>query len=334
MNGNHTVNDTTTMKAVFIRELGPADRIEFGELPVPRIRDDEVLVRFEASEVNHVDLFVRSGAYSTPIDFPFVIGRDLVGTVASAGSDAPGFLPGERVWTNSMGYDGRQGTFAEYSAVPVERLYHLPEGVAPEDAAPLLHAAGTAHIGLHQRASVEAGQTVFVGGAGGSVGTAVTQMAAHAGARVVATASTKDHEWVLSCGADAVLDYRDPHLMAELAELAPSGFDIWWDASGHHDLVACLPLMRMRGTVVIMAGMGTPTELPVGALYTRDLSLVGFAISNASVSELAAAARDINQLLAQKRLRARVGLTLPLAEASDSHRMLESGGVGGRILIR
>lgn len=327
------MSETETMEAAFIRQLGTPECIEYGNLPIPVPGPDEVLVAFEASEVNRVDLFVRSGAYRTDVEFPFVIGRDLVGRVVASGPDAPGFQPGQMVWTNSMGHGGRKGTFAEFTAVPADRLYPLPDGVAPRDAAPMLHTAATAHIGLFQRAMLEPGQTVFVGGAAGGVGSAVTQMAADAGVRVIATASPDDFGWCRSCGAAETLDYHSPNLPDQVRDLAPEGVHLWWDTSGHHDLEATLPLMAQRGTMLLMAGIRASTKLPVGDLYTRDLSLVGFAISNATVDELASAADAINRLLAEGRLTARVGATMTLSQAREAHELLESGGVRGRILI-
>jgi NADPH:quinone reductase-like Zn-dependent oxidoreductase len=101
-------------------------------------------VRADAIAVDPVDAFVRSGAYATPTPFPFVVGRDVVGTVAETGPGAVGFRVGDRVWCNSLGHGGRQGACAEYSVVPVDRLYHLPDGVDPVTAVAALHPAATA----------------------------------------------------------------------------------------------------------------------------------------------------------------------------------------------
>jgi hypothetical protein len=107
------------MRAAYVTELGAADAIRVGELPVPAAGPTDVLVRVEVVAVNPVDTMVRSGAYPTPTPFPFVIGRDLVGTVAVAAPGAAGFAPGDRVWCNSLGHGGRQGSFAEYAVVLV-----------------------------------------------------------------------------------------------------------------------------------------------------------------------------------------------------------------------
>jgi NADPH:quinone reductase-like Zn-dependent oxidoreductase len=322
-----------TMRAAFIRSTGGADRIEVGTLPTPAPGPTDVLVRFEASAVNHVDLFVRSGAYRTPLPFPFVIGRDLVGTVARAGPGAVGFAEGDRVWTNSLGYGGRQGAWSDYAAVAAERLYRLPEGVRAETAAAALHPGATAYIGLFRRAAVAAGDTVLVGGAGGAVGSAAMQLAVGAGARVIATASARDREWCASWGAEAVLDYSDPELYGLIREAAPGGVDLWFDTSGHHDFRSAVPLLRKGASIVLMAGLADEVPLPVGALYTRDVSVHGFAISNASIDDLSAAAVAVNRLLEAGRLAVRAGATLRLDAAEEAHRLQEERAVRGRIVL-
>ncbi len=316
------------MTAAYITALGGADDIRIGPLPRPVPGPDEALVRVEAVAANHVDTFVRSGAYATEVPFPFVVGRDLVGTVETP---AGTFARGERVWCNSLGHNGRQGSFAQYAAVPVDRLYPLPAGVDQVAAVAVLHTAGTAHLGLFRDARLRPGETVLVEGAGGGVGSAVVQLATAAGARVIAVDRAENAEWCRSCGADQVLDRADPEALAAVRRLAPDGVDVAWDCSGHHDFETTIPLLARGGRVVLMAGMGARAVLPVGAVYTRDISLYGFAISNASAADLAAAAGTINRELASGRLRGRVRVELPLTEAARAHRLLEGreGGAGG-----
>lgn len=321
------------MRAAFIHETGGIDKIRVGLLPTPRPGRGEVLVRMTASEVNHVDLFVRSGAYATDLSFPFVIGRDLVGIVAEIGEGVVGFALGDPVWCNSLGHDGRQGAFAEYAVVGVDRLYLLPPGVDPRHAASVLHTAATAHLGLVREAGLRLGETILVGGAGGGVGSAVVQLASMMGARVVATASPRDAEWCRSCGADAVLDYHAANLDRLIRRAAPDGVDVWWDASGHHDLEAALAHLNLGGRIIISAALGATPALPVGALYTMDASLHGFAISNASVDDLSRAADAINRLLTAGRLRSRIATTYPLSEATGAHLEMETGRHRGRIVV-
>lgn len=324
-----------SMRAAFIRRTGDIDQIEVADLPVPRPGPTDVLVRMVASVVNPVDLFVRSGAYRTHLPLPFVIGRDLVGTVADAGPGVTAFRPGDAVWCNSLGHHGRQGAFAQYAVVASERLYALPDGVAPEQAVAVLHPAATAHLGLVREARLQAGETLLVEGAGGAVGSALVQMGHSMGARVLATAAPHDAPWCSACGASAVFDYHDPRLAEHIGSAAPDGVDVWWDTSGHNDLARSVALMAPRGRIVVMSGLGGgDVPLPVGALYTRDARLLGFAISNATVDELADAARHLNRLLAAGVLRARIGAHFRLAEAARAHAALAGGQVHGRIVVR
>jgi NADPH:quinone reductase-like Zn-dependent oxidoreductase len=140
--------------------------------------------------------------------------------------------------------------------------------------------------------------------------------------------------WCTECGAAVVIPYDADDLGERVRAAAPDGFDVWWDNSGHHDFEQTLPLMRQRGRIVVTAGLGAAPVLPVGAMYVRDVTLHGFAISNASVGDLAAAATVINSGLTSVRLRVRVGATYRLADAADAHAALESGSVRGRILLR
>ncbi|WP_055549059.1 NADPH:quinone reductase [Streptomyces sp. NBRC 110028] len=320
------------MTAAYITGFGGADDIRTGPLPRPVPGPGEALVRVGAVAANHVDTFVRSGAYTTEVPFPFVIGRDLVGTVESpAEAPAGTFAPGDRVWCNSLGHDGRQGSFAQYAAVPVDRLFSLPAGVDPVAAVSVLHTAGTAYLGLFREARLRAGETVLVEGAGGGVGSAVVQLATAAGARVIAVDRAENAQWCRDCGADQVLDRADPKVHAAVRRLAPDGVDVLWDCSGRHDLETTIPLLARGGRVVLMAGLRARAVLPVGAVYARDISLHGFVISNASVADLAEAAGTINRELASGRLRGRVRARLPLTEAPRAHRLLEGreGGAGG-----
>ncbi|MET8243811.1 NADPH:quinone reductase [Streptomyces sp. NPDC005202] len=318
------------MRAAYVERLGPPDLIRWGELPAPEPGPGEVLVDVLATTVNPVDTFVRSGLFRTPLRFPFVIGRDLVGTVAAPGS---GFAVGETVWCNSLGHGGRQGAAAEQAAVPADRLYRLPPGVPPDEVVAVLHPAATAHLALFTHGGLRPGETVLVGGAAGNVGGALVELAARAGARVLATAAPREHAHVRSLGAAEVVDYRAPDLAARLAALAPSGVDVHVDTSGHNDLRSAVGLLAHRGRVVLLAGARDEPTLPVGPLYMKDGSLRGFAISHATAAELAEAAERINELLAAGALRPRAVEYHPLSAAAEMHRRMEQGELHGRRVV-
>ncbi|MGW4688448.1 NADPH:quinone reductase [Streptomyces sp. NPDC004244] len=322
------------MRAAFIEELGPAENIRYGEMAPPTPGPTDVLVEVEAVSVNPVDTFVRSGIFRTPVEFPFAVSRDLVGTVVSAGPGATGFAVGDRVWCNSLGHGGRQGAAAEQAVVPVERLYHLPPGVDAAEAVAVVHPAGTAYLALFTHGRVRPGETVLVAGAAGNVGSALVTMAVEAGARVIATAGARDAEHCRSLGASEVLDYKDPALVARILDAAPKGIDVHIDTSGTNDLSTAVEVLAPRGRIVLLAGARSRPVLPAGPLYMKDGAVVGFVISHATTAELAEAAVAINRLMANGRLRARSVERAPLSDAARTHRRIEAGELhGSRVVL-
>lgn len=322
------------MRAAFITRLGPPSVIEVGDLPEPTAGPMDVLVAVDIVAANHVDAFVRSGRYPTRTPFPFVVGRDLVGTVATAGGGTP-FVEGDRVWCNSLGHDGRQGSFAHYVAVPANRCYRLPLDVDAAAAVAVAHPAATAYLGWFEHARLPAGDVVYVAGAAGNVGSAATAMASRAGATVLASARPEDHERCRAAGAHVVVDYRDGAIGDQLRAAAPRGIDVFWDTSGHHDLEFVAEVIGVGGRVLLTAAAtAMQTSLPVPSLYTRDVSLRGFVISRATTTQLADAARLINDMLVEKSLPIRISDVLPLAATAHVHAQLEAGQVTGRILLR
>ncbi|MFC0107708.1 NADPH:quinone reductase [Kibdelosporangium aridum] len=321
------------MRAAYIERLGPAEDIRLGKLAVPEPGPTDVLVDVEASAVNPVDTFVRSGRWRTPIDFPFVIGRDLAGTVAAVGSAALGFRPGDRVWSNSLGHGGRQGSAAEQAVVPADRLYHLPDSVDFPEAAAVVHPAGTAYLALFTHGRLRTGEVALVIGAAGNVGSALVVLAREAGAHVIAVASGRDEEYCRSLGAADFVDRRDPDLVRRIRERSPDGVDVHLDAAGHNDFEQAVGLLAHRGRIVLLAGADSRPVLPAGELYMNDRSIVGFVISRATTAELAEASVTINRLLANGRLRPRALETAPLDAAAKAHIRMERGELSARRLV-
>jgi NADPH:quinone reductase-like Zn-dependent oxidoreductase len=320
------------MRAAYVSELGSAEKIRIGELPRPTVSTFDVLVRTQALAVNYVDTLIRSGRYPTRTPFPFIIGRDLVGIVAACGDGVEGVRAGDAVWCNSLGHGGRQGSFAEYVVVPQDRLYRLPDGADVADTVALVHPAATAYLGLFREAQLRYGQRVVVSGAGGSVGTAAVQLAAAAGAHVIATARAEDADWCRSAGAELVFDYRDSALWTRIASATPGGIDVFLETSRHYAFEHTLPLLARGGRFVLITGIGATVPLPLEQLYLRDASLRGFVISNASVSDLAGAAHAINDGILRRLLRVRIATRLPLEQSAQAHRLLEEG-TRGRIIV-
>jgi NADPH2:quinone reductase len=317
------------MKAAFITRTGGPEVIRVGHLPDPVPGPREVLVRVAACAVNPIDTYVRAGTVAMPLPFPFVVGCDLAGEVVSTGAEVDGLRPGMRVWGSNQGLLGRQGTFAELAAVDDRWLYPTPAGVADREAAAAALVSITAHLGLVGRAGLAAGETIFVNGGSGGVGTAVVQIALALGARVLATAGTEAKRAALRrLGAEAVFDYRDETLVAAVRAVVPQGVDVYWETQREPAFERAVALLADEGRIVVMAGRDARPAFPVGPFYVKGCSLHGFAMFRADSHTQAAAAADINRWLASGRLRVPIDRVLPLSATAEGHALQESNTVG------
>lgn len=321
------------VRAVGIDRLGAAGEIHRLDLPRPRCGPGQMLVRVSAVAVNHVDTFVRSGTYPTALHFPVAVGRDAVGIIEATGEAVDDFAVGHWAWTNSLGFAGRPGATADLVVVDAERTYPLPEGVDPVVAAAALHPCATAALAVDGHGELGRGETVYIAGGAGNVGSAAIVLAASRGARVLASAAAGDAAYCKDLGAEVVIDYRDEDVTARLHEAAPEGIDVQIDTSGRNDLEAAVGLAAPRGRIVVLSGPASTPVLPVGKLYMRDASVRGFAISNATVDELAHAAHTVNTMLAGRSWEPRHILRRPLDDAGWAHEQLEAGAVRGTRIV-
>lgn len=331
----------TRMKAAFITAPCPADGIQFGDLPQPQPRAVEALVRVRAVAVNPIDTYVRAGMVKMALPSPFIIGCDFAGVVEAVGVECKSFQPGDRVWGSNQGLFGRQGCFAELACVDEKWLNPVPTSVRDEDAAAVALVGITAHLGLFAKARLQAGETVFVNGGAGGVGSMVVQMAKAAGARVIATAGSDERvAKARGFGADLVLNHRTQAVAAAVKEFAPGGVNVFWETQREPDFDQAVPLLAPRGRFVLMAGREARPFFPVGPFYVKDCSLHGFAMFNATPDEQRACAADLNRWLAAGRLRANIDRLLPLDQAAAAHRLQEentlhkSGALAGKIVLK
>jgi NADPH2:quinone reductase len=329
------------MLAAYIEGHGGPEVIRVGDLPDPEPAPGEVLVRVGASALNPIDLYLRSGMVAMPMAFPYVIGCDLAGTVEAVGPGAGRFRPGDRVWGSNQGLLGRQGTTARLAAVGEEWLYPTPEALSDEEAAALALVGITAHLGLFRCGQLVEGETVYVPGGSGGVGSMVIQMAKAVGARVATCAGSPERgELCRRLGADAAWNYKTDDIPAALREFAPEGVAVRYETQREPDLELAVPLLRKRGRMILMAGRQAKPTLPLGAFYPRDCSLHGFAMFNATPDEQRASAEEINRWVAEGKLRPQVGRVFPLAEAAEAQRLLEENTLGragtlmGKVVIR
>jgi NADPH2:quinone reductase len=316
------------MNAAFIEQTGPPEVIRFGELPRPVPGDGQVLVRVNAVAVNPIDTYIRAGLIAAKLPRPYVIGCDLAGVVEDIGPGVSRFRCGDRVWGSNQGLQGRQGTFAEFCAVDEQWLYPTPAPANDNEAAAIALVGITALLGL-KRAGLKDGEVLFVNGGTGGVGSIVVQAAKAMGARVIATAGTD--EKVAACrqlGADLALNYRSPELDAAIRQFSPAGVDVWWETLREPDFERTVPLLAMRGRMVVMAGREAKPLFPVGPFYVKDCALHGFAMFNASADEQRICAEQLNGWLADGKVRARIGRVFPVAQAAEAHRLQEENTIG------
>ncbi len=324
------------MKAAFIRQTGTPDVIEFGDLPDPVIGARDVLVRVKASSVNPIDTYIRAGVVGMAQKFPYIPGCDVAGTVEKVGPAVQRFKVGDRVWGSNQSLFGRPGASAELLAVDEGWLYPIPAGQSYESAAAGSLVGITACLGLFQFARLEPGEWVFVNGGSGGVGSAVIQLARQAGARVIASAGSPDNqEYCRSLGADVVVSYRADDVDEQIRKAAADngGLNVWWETQREPNFDRVVGLMKNRGRIVLMAGRAARPQFPVGPFYTRDLSLHGFAMFNASQDEQRTAADRMNAAFVQGHWNPRVGASFPLAQLEHAHRLQEENTLGGRATL-
>jgi NADPH2:quinone reductase len=321
------------MKAAIIQQVGPPEVIEYCELPIPKIGPTEVLIKTEAIAVNPIDTYIRGGMISMPIPRPFIIGCDFAGIVTDAGASVQRFRIGDRVWGSNQGLLGRQGTFAEYSAIDEAWVYPTPENVSSETAAACALVSITAHLGLFRESSWDrlptnqalAGRCVFVRGGSGGVGSMVIQLAKVAGATVIATASSPEKaRQCRELGADVAIEYAREDVESICRQVAPQGVDLFWETARVPAFDLAVSLLAENGRMILMAGRDARPEFPVGPFYVKGCSLHGFAMFKAPADRQREAATDINRWLAEGSIRAKIGAKFLLSESVAAHRLQEA----------
>jgi NADPH2:quinone reductase len=329
------------MKAAYITQTGPPEKINYGSLPKPAPTPVQCLVQVGAVAVNPIDIYIRSGMVQMSLSFPYVIGCDLAGSVVETGAQVTRFKPGDRVWGSNQGLLGRQGTFAEYAAVDESFLYPTPAGVSDEQAAAIALVGITAHLGLARDAKLKKGEILFVNGGSGGVGSTVLQMAKIIGARVITTAGTP--EKIAACrklGADLAINYKEEDVDAAIRSYAPNGVNVWWETLREPSFDRTIALLAQRGRMILIAGREARPPFPVGPFYVKGCSIHGFAVFMASPDEQRLAAEDINQWLVEGKLKPKIDRVLPLSQAAEAHRLQEESTVGktgalaGKIVLK
>ena len=212
------------MRAVRFHEHGGSDVLQVEDVDTPDPAAGEVLVEVDGADVNPVDTYIREGA-TDPFTLPMIPGIDAGGTVAAVGESVSGFEVGDPVYGTGIGKN-HYGGYAEYAAVPEDRLVGLPAGVDTATAGGAGVVSVTAWRALVDHANLQAADVCLIHGGSGGVGHAAVQIAAAAGAQVITTAAPAYHDELFDLGADVALDYSRPDLETAVQDAGDGGVDV------------------------------------------------------------------------------------------------------------
>ena len=320
------------MKAIQVRRVGGPEVLLLADIPVSEPKPNEAVVKIAASGVNYVDVYYRAGRYTTPL--PFVAGQEGAGEVVAVGSDVQSVKVGDRVaWTMLL------GTYAEYAAVPADRLVKIPQGIDDRQAAATMLQGMTAHYLSHDTYPLKKGETALVHAAAGGVGLLLVQMAHKLGARVIGTVSTEEKaQLARAAGADEVILYTQVDFEAETKRLTGGkGVDVVYDSVGKTTFDKGLNVLRPRGYMALYGGSSgavPPFEPAVltqkGSLFLTRPSLGAYI---ATAQELQQRADAVFDMVATGKLRLRVEHIYPLKDAAQAHRDLEGRKTTGKLLL-
>ncbi|HEX3472858.1 MAG TPA: quinone oxidoreductase [Silvibacterium sp.] len=320
------------MKAIQVRQIGGPEVLTLADIPAPTPKAGEALVKVHASGINFIDVYYREGRYKT--ELPFIDGQEGAGIVEAVGAGVNEFKPGDAVvWCHVL------GSYAEYQAVPSAMLVHVPHNLDLKLAAAVMLQGMTAHYLAHSTFVLKSGDTALVHAAAGGVGLLLTQMAAQAGARVIATVSTEEKaKLAREAGAAEVILYTQSDFEAETKRLTGGrGVDVVYDSVGKTTFEKSLNTLRPRGMMVLYGGSSgavPPFDLielsTKGSLFVTRPTLKHYTLTR---EELLARAGEVLAAVDAGRLKVRMKHTYPLSEARQAHLDLEGRKTTGKLLL-
>jgi NADPH:quinone reductase len=320
------------MKAIQIQKTGGPEVMELVDLPVPQPKANEAVVKIQAVGVNFIDVYNREGRYKQPL--PFVLGQEGAGTVSAVGSEVREIAVGDRV-----AYTLVLGSYAEYAAVPADKLVKIPEGVNEREAAAAILQGMTAHYLVYDTFPLRRGQTALIQAAAGGVGLLLVQMAHNIGARVIGTVSTEEKaKLAREAGADDVILYTQTDFETETKRLmGGKGVDVVYDSVGKTTFEKGLNLLRPRGMMALFGGSSgavAPIDPIVltqkGSLFLTRPSLGAYVLTR---EELERRAEAVFDMIRDGKLELRIEHIYKLADAQHAHRDLEGRKTTGKLLL-
>ena len=340
------------MKAVYFERFGGPDVLTFGDRPAPSPKPGEAQVRVRACGINHLDLWVRAGIKGLEPEMPHILGNDVVGEITELGAGVTHLSVGAKTLVNptlscghcaacATGDDNlcrsydvlgrrRNGGYAEFVSVPAVNCLPFPERLSWEQAAAVPLVFLTAWHMLVTRARVADGETVLAWGIGGGVALAAVQVAAHAGARVIATSSSDAKLAVARrYGAAETLNHEREDVVARVRELTASrGADIIVDSVGAPTWQRSTRLLRRGGRLVTCGATGGPhVEIDLRRLFWHQWSLLGSTLGSPDDY------REIVRLAGEGMLWPHVDRVVPFDDAIEAYRHLARGEQTGKVVI-
>ncbi|WP_166973383.1 NADP-dependent oxidoreductase [Brevibacterium atlanticum] len=313
------MNTETTMSAVSQQTFGSADVLEITELPRPKPRPNEILVRVQAAGLNPTDWKHRSG-HGFIDKLPLVLGWDVSGVVEAVGIGVATFKPGDEVF-GMLSYPFGLGSHAEYVAAPARFFATKPLTVDHVQAGALPLVSLTAWQALVDNADLQSGQRVLIHAAAGGVGHIAVQIAKARGAYVIGTASAEKHGFLRELGADEVIDYRTE----DFAERARD-VDAVLDTIGGDTAMRSLHTLRKGGSLVSLIPVGSDDLL-------READQLGVRALRMLVDSSRNTLEIVSGLVDDGALRATIAGTFPLTEAAEAHRVGETNRTTGKLVL-
>ncbi len=323
------------MKAIRAHAFGGPEVLELETVEDPVPGPGQVVIDVRAAGVNPADTYVRSGTYAVVPELPYTPGGDAAGVISAVGDGVTAFQTGERVFVGlGMGFD-MTGCYAEKVLRPAADVLRLPEGAGFAAGAAIGVPYATAHYALLARGGGGAGETVFIHGASGAVGTAAIQLAKGAGMTVIGSGGTERGQALIAeQGADHVVDHSAPGYSDEIARLTGGGGPaLILEMLANVNLAADLEIAAKYGRIVVIGNRGEITVNPRRAMM-KELDIRGIALWNCAPTLMAEIMSDLVAGLEAGSLKPVIGREMPLAEAAASHlAVLEPGAYGKIVLV-
>ena len=310
------------MRAVKYDDFKGPKGVEVAELEVPELQEGEILVRIKAAGVNPVDTVLTKGYYKDmmPHTFPVIPGWDFAGVIEERGHAARRFEIGDEVYAYARRPEVKWGTFAEYIVISESYVAKRPANVSFEEAAAIPLAGLTAYQSLYTVGKISEGQKLLILGSSGGVGSFGIQLAKAKGAEVIGVASSKNHDYMKSLGADHTIDYHDRDIGEAVKEIFPQGVDLIFDCTSGESLQQSLKCLKDSGKLVSILNQGGDLDPKI------DFHFVFVEPNSNNLDHL-------RELVEDGKVKVKVGKTYRLEEAVEALEQIESLHTTGKIVI-